>query len=77
MKGDLSFFATISGAFAVVALVIAPLIGEDLPGTSIFAENATLAMVHLERLTSTILPAGPVTLVVVKSSSPPITSVAF
>ena len=43
MKDDLSFFATISGTFAVVALVAAALIGEALPGSGIFAENAMLA----------------------------------
>jgi hypothetical protein len=77
MKDDLSFFATISGTLAVVALVATALIGEALPGTGIFAENAMLAKAEQERLTSNIFPAGPVALVVVKPSSTPITSVAL
>ena len=77
MKDDLSFFATIGGTFAVVALVTAALIGEALPGTGIFAENAMLAKAHQERLTSNIFPARPVALVVVTPSSTPITRVAL
>jgi hypothetical protein len=73
------FFATaaISGTFAVIALVTTALIGEALPGSGIFAENAMLAKAHQERLTSNIFPARPVALVAVKPSLPSLTSIAL
>jgi len=77
MKDDLSFFATVSGTSAVVALITAALIGRALPGAGIFAENAMLAKAHQERLTSNIFPARPVALVAVKPSLPPLTSIAL
>lgn len=76
MKDNLSFFATISCMFAVVALVTAALIGEAFPGASILPKKAMLAKARQERLTSNIFPARPAALIAVKPSSPPIINVA-